>query len=99
MICNIGCTANGAHATEYKMLPRGIRRVFNMETYEIDFPIKHPRYVIPDAQYSRKRARIMAVGHPRVAVWRRIEAVLLYIRYKGFKNILAKLRHKKSVEK
>ncbi|MBR6533192.1 MAG: hemolysin activation protein [Clostridia bacterium] len=99
MICNIGCTANGAHATEYKMLPRGIRRVFNMETYEIDFPIKHPRYVIPDAQYSRKRARIMAVGHPIVAVWRRIEAVLLYIRYKGFKNILAKLRHKKSVEK
>lgn len=92
MINNIGCTPNGAHATEYKLLPRGVRQIFNMKTYEYEFPLKHPKYVIADMEYSKKRARIMAVGHPIIQKYRRIESFILALRYKGFTGIVNKLK-------
>lgn len=92
MINNIGCTPDGEHATEYYLMPRGIKQVFNMKTYEYEFPLKHPSYVIPDAGYSRQRARIMAVGHPFIAFGRRIEATFLSLRYGGFSGLTKKIK-------
>lgn len=103
MINNIGCTPSGAHATEYKLLPRGVRQVFNMKTYEYEFPLKHPKYVISDLEYSKKRARIMAVGHPFIQKFRRIESFLLALRYKGISEIIKKFKkfnvRKNTIEK
>lgn len=92
MICNIGCSEQGAHATAYKLMPRGIRQVFNMKTYELEMPMKHPRFVIPDAGYSKARARIMGVGHPMVLLWRRVEALFLLLRYRGFGGVFNKIK-------
>ncbi|MBQ4613059.1 MAG: hemolysin activation protein [Clostridia bacterium] len=92
MICNIGCTADSAHAAEYKLLPKGIRKIFNMKTYELEMPIKHPSFVIPDTGYSKARARIMGVGHPLVRRWRSIESALLALRYKGLGGVFAKFK-------
>ncbi len=71
MICNIGCTEDAAHSLSLNRLPKGIRRVFNMETYELDFPLKHAKYVIPDIEYEKKRNRIMAYNHPVISYIRR----------------------------
>lgn len=101
MICNIGCTADGAHASEYKLMPRGIRQVFNMKTYELDGPLKHMNYVIPDREYTRKRNRILG-RNPYVGFYRRLEGILLAIRYKGLAGIAAKIKsyiaRKKKIE-
>lgn len=94
MISNIGCTANGAHAVEYKLLPHGIRKVFNMKTYEINFPLKHAKYVIEDTDYNKAVNRIMAVGHPMVELWRRVESAFLAVRYTGFKGAFMRLKKK-----
>lgn len=103
MIKNIGCTEEGAHATEYRLLPRGLRRVFNMETYEIDFPLKHPKYFLEDVEYFRTVKRIMAFGHPIIQLWRRIESVFLVVRYKGIKGFANRfskmLKRRKTIEK
>jgi len=96
MIKNIGCTADSAHAAEYELLPRGIRRVFNMQTYEYALPLQHPQYVIPDMEYSKKRARIMATGHGWVRFARRVESVLLIVRYKGFSKAIERIRTRKT---
>lgn len=92
MINNIGCTSDGEHATEYKLMPRGKRQLFNVKTFEYNFPLKHPNYVIPDVEYSRRRARIMAVGHPFIAFGRRIEATFLSLRYGGFSGLTKKIK-------
>ena len=99
MIKNIGCTNDGAHATEYKLLPRGIRQVFDMEIYEYEMPLKHPKYVIPDIEYSEKRARIMGVGYPGVQMWRRFEALFLAFKYKGLHGIFNKIKKHKENSK
>lgn len=71
MICNIGCTEDAAHSLALNRMPKGIRRVFNMKTYEMEFPMKHAKYVIPDVEYEKKRNRIMAYNHPFIAYMRR----------------------------
>lgn len=103
MISNTGCTADGAHAAEYKMMPRGIRRIFNMKTYELGENIVHPRYVISDEEYVRRRNRIMAVGHPFVQFSRRVESAFLALYHTGFGGLVVRirrrLRKKKTLEK
>lgn len=92
LISNIGSTGDSAHAGELRTLPRGIRRVFNMKTYELSFPLKHPKYVIEDREYEEKVNRIMGVGHPLVQIWRKAERTFLILRYEGIDALAKKIR-------
>lgn len=85
MVSNIGCDENATHAVSYKMLPHGIRRVFNMETYELNEPINHPRNVFPDLNYEKKRNRVLAYNMPLRTFARKVERQILLIRYRGLK--------------
>lgn len=70
---NKGCSASATHGDALKRLPMGIRPVFNTKTYELDFPLKEPEYMIPDTDYEEKRNRIMALDHPFVWFYRKVE--------------------------
>ena len=98
MISNIGIGADSEHADELSQLPRGIRRVFNMKTYEVNFPIKHAKYVIPDVEYEKKRNRIMAYNKPVIASWRRIERAWIKLQNGDLKYIINKLKNKRMIE-
>ena len=103
MISNIGVGESAAHATEYNKLSRGIRKVFNMQTYEYEFPLKEAKFVIPDIGYEKRRNRIMAQGHPLIGLFREVESAFLLIKYDGIasftKKLKKKLMRKKKVEK
>ncbi len=95
LISNIGITANSTHSvSNISMLPKGIRRIFNMETYEIAFPLKHPPYVIDDVEFRNRIYRIMAKGHPFVRFYRKVESILLRIKNKDFKGLKESLYKK-----
>lgn len=87
LISNMGCTSNAAHSMQPGMLPKGLRRVFCMKTYEMAFPMKHPEYVMPDVEYEKKRNRILAYNCPFRAGWRKVETVFLKIRYRDFAGV------------
>ncbi len=77
LISNIGNVGESTHgAADIKLLPKGIRRIFNMKTYEYDFPLNHPPFVIEDMTFLKNKNRIMAVGHPYVRLYRRIESII-----------------------
>ena len=44
MINNIGATDDSAHYSQFKTMPRRVKRLFTMKRFELDFPLKHPRY-------------------------------------------------------
>lgn len=98
-ISNIGCTESSAHVDDLLQLPKGIRRVFYMKTYEIDFPLKHARYVIPDVGYEKKRNRIMGYNTPVIAVFRKLERVWIKIKKGDFKYIVSKIISKRTIER
>lgn len=100
MMSNIGCTADSAHAEEYKLMPKAVKKMFNMKTYELEFPLKHQEYVIRDKNYEKAQKRILGVDHPFVKFARRIESMFLSIRYGViFKKIKKKRARKNKVEK
>lgn len=64
MICNRGHGSDSTHSTELKLMPKRIRKIFNMNTHEISFPMVHPNYVIPDFKYGKKVRKLMGFGYP-----------------------------------
>ena len=99
MISNVGCTENGEHATQLKKMPKGIQRVFNMKTYEMDFPIKHPVAVFPDYYHEDRVYRIMGFGHPVIARYRKMASFIRQIYYGDGKIVLKKIVKKIKGEK
>lgn len=59
LIKNIGFGKDSLHSSEFKKMPKSMRALFDSKTYELDFPLKHPNYVIPDSFYEKKRNKIM----------------------------------------
>ena len=94
MMSNVGCTENSEHASEYKLLPHGIRRIFNMKTYEYEFPLKHPKYMIADMDYLEFEEKVLCKNRPVQKFFRRIEVLMLSLRYKGLGGMFKKLKKK-----
>ena len=52
LITNIGLTADSEHAVNnLKKLDHKTRLYFNAEMYSVEFPLKHPKYVVEDWNY------------------------------------------------
>jgi hypothetical protein len=95
LITNVGLTENGANSlNSIKFTPKGLRSVYYMKTYEINFPLKHPKYIINDIEYKRKLDRLMGNGHPWVRFFRTIESITYRIIYGDFKSIFKGLKRR-----
>ena len=92
MMCNIGCTENGTHASEYRLMPHAIRKIFNMKTYEYDFPLKHPKYMIADGDYKALEEKILCRNRPVSLLFRKAEIALLQLKYKGISGVFKRLK-------
>ena len=96
MIINNGNTfEGGTHSTNSNnTIPHGLRSIFTMKQYEMDFPLKHPKYIINDVEYQKKLFRLMGWGHPFITLFRRIEKSLLIIRYEGVSSLVQTIQKK-----
>ena len=83
MINNIGMTEDSTHtASSYNLLPSGIRDVYFMKTYEIKFPLKHPKYSIVDDRYEELVNYMMGIGFWRSKI-KKIEYLVRKLIYNG----------------
>jgi hypothetical protein len=89
MISNIGLSNDGANSvSSIKFVPRGLRRIYFMKTYTLDFPLKHPRYMVNDLEFKKKLDRLMGDGYPLVKFYRLLESITYRIIRGDFKSIL-----------
>jgi hypothetical protein len=64
LITNIGIAGESTHSTNsIKKVPKNIRRVFFMKRHELDFPLKHPKYIINDEYYAEEVLKIFGIGN------------------------------------
>jgi hypothetical protein len=83
MISNIGVGENGTHGvSDLRKLPKAIRKVFFMKTYEVEFPLVHPKYITEDKGYEKKLNELMGFYSFRKKILHRIETFLYGIIYK-----------------
>lgn len=85
MINNLGATDGSTHYTgSLHTMPRRLRRLFTMQRFELDAPVRHPRYVIEDVDFKEQVYRTYAYGHPLIKAGRSMEELWLNIRYGNF---------------
>lgn len=96
MILNIGNTPEGSthSATDLSLIPKGLRRIYTMKTFDIEFPLKHPKYVINDVEYQKALYRLMGNGHPMVKFYRYVEKSFLIIKHQGLGELFGKMKRK-----
>lgn len=64
MTCNIGIGIETTHSvSNITLLPRRTRNILFMDTYEIEFPLKHPKYIMEDMKYMKDVREAMAGSH------------------------------------
>lgn len=87
---NIGLTADSTHSnTKVHLLEKSQQTLFNNKTYEMKFPIKHPKYIVPDYEYMASLDRLFGNGHPILKVYRKIVYICKCIRYGEFGKLRA----------
>ena len=91
-----GDTSNSAHASENRFLPKSVRKIYGTKAYELEFPLIHPSFVIPDISFEIKRNRIIGHNTPIISFFRRIETTYYYIRAGkmaiAYKKAIARLK-------
>ena len=83
MIHVTGATESSTHFTDMHKLPKAVQNMFFMKRYEYDFPLKHPKYVIPDYYYENRIHEIRADKGALNKTKRFIETKYLYIKNGG----------------
>lgn len=78
MTCNIGIAAESTHAvSDITILPRKVRQQLYMQTYELDFPLKHPMCILDEKIYKKKLDVLLGgTWFERAFKTRRIESFL-----------------------
>ena len=93
LMTNIGLTAESANSvSDIRFVPRGLRPLYQLRLFELDFPLKHPKYVFNDIEYTH---RVDALMRPSKVIrkWRSIESLFLRLIH-GDKALYRKIRKK-----
>lgn len=95
MISNIGVDIETTHSVDnIKKLPKSIRRIFFMKKHEIEFPLKHPKYLIENVEFTKKHDKLMGTGYPMIKIFRKFESALYRIIYGDFKSLKIGLKRR-----
>ena len=78
MITNIGFEGS-EHIDVPKRIPKGIRRLFNMKSYDVSFPLNCPSMVLADLEYEKQRNRALGYNEPLILLGRKISRILLVL--------------------
>ena len=63
LISNIGLSENGVHTTNnIKKLPKKSQQYYFAKTYDIEFPLRHPKYVVEDRHYYNAVTKKFKMG-------------------------------------
>jgi hypothetical protein len=82
------------YAGSLETMPKALRKMFTMQRHELDFPLRHPRYVIENVDYLHRFYRINAYGHPWRKIGYSLEELWLNLRYGNFSFIGKAIRNR-----
>ncbi|MBR1688353.1 MAG: hemolysin activation protein [Prevotella sp.] len=81
MINNVGASEDSSHYSAFRTMPRRLKQLFTMPRYEVDFPLRHPRYVIEEVGYWQRMYAANGWDRPWIKIGRSLEELWLNIRY------------------
>lgn len=79
LMSNIGLSEESANSLKsIKLVPRRQRPLYRLKLFEMDFPLRHPKYIVDDYEYDELVNNFM--NPPKfIALWNKIESIFLRI--------------------
>lgn len=93
LISNIGYGEGSAHANG-AVFKGSIPKCMFLPLYELNFPLKHPQYIIADDDYAKKIQRDLGQGHPFISFFRRVRYFIQLLLHGKFLYISKKVKEK-----
>lgn len=95
LIRNVGLGENSTHSNlSLKMIPSKLRGVFFPEAHELEFPLKHPKYVFENITYKEKLFKITGKGHPLTRFRLRLESLWRRIWHGDWRNLVKGMKRR-----
>ena len=76
--------------SDIRLLPRRTQKLLYMKTYDVEFPLKHPKTIKRDYKFERKM-----VSSKFQLFFNKIESVLRLLRYQGIKAVVKKIKKRR----
>lgn len=88
LVNNVGLTADSTHfSAELQTMPHRLRRIFTMPRYDLQFPLKHPKYVIENVDYKERRYKVLGWNHPCTKIGYSLEELWLNLKHGNWRVI------------
>lgn len=85
MVNNLGALPGATHCSgNNQQLPKGYRKLFAMPRYEVQFPLKHPKYVMELPGHKDRVYRMLGYNHPWLKVLSSFEELFYSLRHGNF---------------
>ena len=73
LITNIGATNNSTHATgDVSVLSKRVYRLLHMQSYDLQFPLHHPKYIVSDISYYNRIAKATPASAKIISALKRL---------------------------
>lgn len=74
LVANNGVGAGSTHTGKnMASMPKALQKQYGLTAHELEFPLKHPAFVFPDAKFEKARERQLGVASRWQSFWRTIE--------------------------
>ena len=94
MVSNIGMNEGTHYSTQLELMPKRLRRMFTMQRYDINFPIKHPEKVAEYPGYQTRHYLRNAWNNPWRKILYSLEELWLNILHGNWSKIISALRQR-----
>jgi hypothetical protein len=95
LVSNVGLTADSTHfSAELQTMPHRLRRIFTMQRHELQWPLRHPKYVIENIDYKERRYKTLGWNHPLTKTAYSIEELWLNLKNANFSFIAKSLKRR-----
>jgi hypothetical protein len=90
LISDVGATTHTANGDEFKLLTKRQQNAYFREIFEIQFPLKHPPFMVVDLNYLKYNKFKYTILY----FFEKIQRALLILRYRGINALILKLKKK-----
>lgn len=92
---NIGATENSTHSNvDVRLLEKRQQTIFNNPVKKMTFPLKHPKYIVPDYDYMDELDKLMGNGYPWIRFYRKVVYILKCVRYGETKQFVNAIKRR-----
>lgn len=100
LIKNVGLGEESTHSNlSLNSMSKEMQEAFYCDANEMDFPLKHPKYVYENVLYKEQLFRIIGVGHPLISFKKKVISVMLRIKNGDFKSLIKGVKRKLKISK